>query len=136
MTSETSNPLPKTVPTDRPTDRPTDKPFARGLMPAPIPVQFLDETGNRVQVITDDYPEPAPEQLVAAYRAMVIGRRFDIEATTLTKHPPPHLEQIHLPGVERVLDAIARLQWDDDPDTRFPEDDGTDVNSGMDANNG
>jgi len=28
-------------------------------------------------------------------------------------YPPPKLEQIHLPGVERVLDAIARLQWDD-----------------------
>ena len=34
-------------------------------------------------------------------------------------YPPPKLEHIHLPGVERVLDAIARLQWDDDPDTRF-----------------
>ena len=34
-------------------------------------------------------------------------------------YPPPKLEHIHLPGVERVLDAIARLQWDDDADTRF-----------------
>ena len=34
-------------------------------------------------------------------------------------YPPPRLEHIHLPGVERVLDAIARLQWDDQPDTRF-----------------
>jgi 2-oxoisovalerate dehydrogenase E1 component beta subunit len=34
-------------------------------------------------------------------------------------YPPPRLEHIHLPGVERVLDAIARLQWDDDVDTRF-----------------
>jgi 2-oxoisovalerate dehydrogenase E1 component beta subunit len=34
-------------------------------------------------------------------------------------YPPPKLEHIHLPGVERVLDAIARLQWDDHPDTRF-----------------
>jgi pyruvate dehydrogenase E1 component beta subunit len=33
-------------------------------------------------------------------------------------YPPPKLEHIHLPGVERVLDAIARLQWDDKPDTR------------------
>ena len=60
-------------------------PFARGLMPAPIPIQFLDQTGHRVQAFTDDYPEPAPEQLVAAYRAMVIGRRFDIQATALAK---------------------------------------------------
>jgi 2-oxoisovalerate dehydrogenase E1 component beta subunit len=34
-------------------------------------------------------------------------------------YPPPKLEQFHLPGVERVLDAIARLQWDDQPDLRF-----------------
>jgi pyruvate dehydrogenase E1 component beta subunit len=34
-------------------------------------------------------------------------------------YPPPKLEHIHLPGVERVLDAIARLQWDDEADTRF-----------------
>lgn len=63
----------------------TDRPFARGLMPAPIPVQFLDETGHRVQAFTDDYTEPSREQLVAAYSAMVIGRRFDIQATALAK---------------------------------------------------
>jgi pyruvate dehydrogenase E1 component beta subunit len=34
-------------------------------------------------------------------------------------YPPPKLEHLHLPGVERVLDAIARLQWDDEADTRF-----------------
>jgi 2-oxoisovalerate dehydrogenase E1 component beta subunit len=34
-------------------------------------------------------------------------------------YPPPKLEHIHLPGVERVLDAIARLQWEDSPDVRF-----------------
>jgi 2-oxoisovalerate dehydrogenase E1 component beta subunit len=34
-------------------------------------------------------------------------------------YPPPKLEYLHLPGVERVLDAIARLQWDDNPDTAF-----------------
>lgn len=77
MTTKTSTALPKTLP--------VDGPFARGLMPAPIPVQFLDDAGQRVQAITDDYSEPAHEQLVAAYRAMVIGRRFDIQATTLAK---------------------------------------------------
>ena len=77
MTMEMSTPLPQGVPPDRP--------FSRGLMPAPIPVQFLDELGHRVQVITDDYAEPSREQLVAAYRAMVIGRRFDVQATALTK---------------------------------------------------
>jgi len=27
-------------------------------------------------------------------------------------YPPPMLEHHHLPGVDRILDAIARLQWD------------------------
>jgi len=29
-------------------------------------------------------------------------------------YPPPHLEQFHLPNVDRILDAIARLQWEED----------------------
>jgi pyruvate dehydrogenase E1 component beta subunit len=28
-------------------------------------------------------------------------------------YPPPHLEHLHLPNADRILDAIARLQWDD-----------------------
>jgi 2-oxoisovalerate dehydrogenase E1 component subunit beta len=28
-------------------------------------------------------------------------------------YPPPKLEQHHLPGVDRILDTVARLQWDD-----------------------
>jgi 2-oxoisovalerate dehydrogenase E1 component beta subunit len=27
-------------------------------------------------------------------------------------YPPPHLEQYHLPNIDRILDAIARLSWD------------------------
>jgi len=77
MTTNLSPPLPQTLP--------ADGPFSRGLMPAPIPVQFLDDAGHRVQAITDDYAEPSYAQLLAAYRAMVIGRRFDIQATTLAK---------------------------------------------------
>jgi pyruvate dehydrogenase E1 component beta subunit len=34
-------------------------------------------------------------------------------------YPAPKLEHTHLPGVDRVLDAVARLQWDDMPDDRF-----------------
>jgi len=30
-------------------------------------------------------------------------------------YPPPILEHLHLPGVDRVLDTIARLQWADTP---------------------
>jgi pyruvate dehydrogenase E1 component beta subunit len=28
-------------------------------------------------------------------------------------YPPPKLEAHHLPTVDRILDAIDRLQWDD-----------------------
>ncbi|WP_172862199.1 alpha-ketoacid dehydrogenase subunit beta [Micromonospora zamorensis] len=34
-------------------------------------------------------------------------------------YPAPMLEHTHLPGVDRVLDAVARLQWDDQPDPRW-----------------
>lgn len=34
-------------------------------------------------------------------------------------YPPPIIEQHHLPGVDRILDTMARLQWDDVPDERF-----------------
>jgi 2-oxoisovalerate dehydrogenase E1 component beta subunit len=31
-------------------------------------------------------------------------------------YPPPKLEHAHLPGVDRILDAVDRLQFDDEPD--------------------
>ncbi len=34
-------------------------------------------------------------------------------------YPAPKLEHSYLPGVDRVLDAIGRLQWDDEPDTHW-----------------
>jgi 2-oxoisovalerate dehydrogenase E1 component beta subunit len=34
-------------------------------------------------------------------------------------YPPPIIERFHLPCVGRVLDAVARLQWNDDPDPRW-----------------
>jgi pyruvate dehydrogenase E1 component beta subunit len=34
-------------------------------------------------------------------------------------YPAPKLEHVYLPDVDRVLDAVARLQWDDQPDTRW-----------------
>ncbi|MGW0896661.1 transketolase C-terminal domain-containing protein, partial [Streptomyces goshikiensis] len=27
-------------------------------------------------------------------------------------YPPPMLEKHHLPGVDRILDTVARLQWE------------------------
>jgi 2-oxoisovalerate dehydrogenase E1 component beta subunit len=34
-------------------------------------------------------------------------------------YPPPKLEHAHLPGVDRILDAVDRLQFDDEPDPRY-----------------
>jgi pyruvate dehydrogenase E1 component beta subunit len=34
-------------------------------------------------------------------------------------YPPPMLEHHHLPGVDRILDTLERLQRDDEPDTRY-----------------
>jgi pyruvate dehydrogenase E1 component beta subunit len=42
---------------------------------------------------------------LAAPIRRVVG--FDIP------YPPPKLEHVHLPGVDRVLDAVDDLQWDD-----------------------
>ncbi|MBV8931191.1 MAG: alpha-ketoacid dehydrogenase subunit beta [Kutzneria sp.] len=33
--------------------------------------------------------------------------------------PPPMLEHSHLPGVDRILDAVDRLQFADEPDLRY-----------------
>ena len=41
-----------------------------------------------------------------------------------TPYPPPMLEGHHLPSTDRILDAIARLQWDDEPDQRWLSPDG------------
>ncbi|MFF0452827.1 alpha-ketoacid dehydrogenase subunit beta [Nocardia africana] len=34
-------------------------------------------------------------------------------------YPAPKLEKLHLPGVDRVLDALDRLQWNDRADNRW-----------------
>src|SRR3954470_13002632 len=87
MTTHTSEPGTTAGTTTPMTATPpqTDAPFSRGLLPAPLPVRFLNDAGERVQTVVDDYAEPAPEQLLEAYRRMVVGRRFDAQATALTK---------------------------------------------------
>jgi len=37
-------------------------------------------------------------------------------------YPPPKLEHAHLPGVDRILDAVDRLQFDDEPDLQYAGD--------------
>jgi 2-oxoisovalerate dehydrogenase E1 component alpha subunit len=59
------------------------------LLPSPTPVRFLAEDGTAVDEQCHShravYDRPSVEQLRAAHRQMVIGRRFDAQATALTK---------------------------------------------------
>lgn len=57
---------------------------ARPLLPDAEPVSLLDPTGTPLPARTD-YPEPAVDLLRELYRRMVVGRRFDTQATALTK---------------------------------------------------
>jgi 2-oxoisovalerate dehydrogenase E1 component alpha subunit len=54
------------------------------LLPLAAPVRFLAEDGSTVPT-PDGYAWPADEDLLEAYRRMVLGRRFDTQATALTK---------------------------------------------------
>jgi 2-oxoisovalerate dehydrogenase E1 component alpha subunit len=53
------------------------------LLPAAFPVTLLDAEGQPVPV--DDLDLPDDEVLLALHRMMVLGRRFDVQATALTK---------------------------------------------------
>ncbi|WIX84965.1 pyruvate dehydrogenase (acetyl-transferring) E1 component subunit alpha [Amycolatopsis sp. DG1A-15b] len=54
------------------------------LLPSAAPVRFVAEDGSRADE-HGTYGEPAGERLKEAYRLMVLGRRFDVQATALTK---------------------------------------------------
>jgi len=54
------------------------------LLPSKVPVRFVAEDGIP-GTPPAGYQRPADERLVAAYRQMVLGRRFDAQATALTK---------------------------------------------------
>jgi 2-oxoisovalerate dehydrogenase E1 component alpha subunit len=54
------------------------------LLPSEVPVRFVAEDGT-FGTTPAGYEWPADERLVAAYRQMVLGRRFDAQATALTK---------------------------------------------------
>ncbi|NUS08553.1 MAG: pyruvate dehydrogenase (acetyl-transferring) E1 component subunit alpha [Nonomuraea sp.] len=62
----------------------TSRQTVDGLLPSPVPVRFVAEDGTAVEPPAG-YPAPDGEQLVEAYRRMVVGRRFDRQATALTK---------------------------------------------------
>ncbi|OZD19316.1 pyruvate dehydrogenase (acetyl-transferring) E1 component subunit alpha [Rhodococcus sp. 06-156-3C] len=54
------------------------------FMPADLPVQYLSADGKAVDSAAR-YERPTDERLLAMYQAMVSGRRFDQQATALTK---------------------------------------------------
>ncbi|HET6710277.1 pyruvate dehydrogenase (acetyl-transferring) E1 component subunit alpha [Amycolatopsis sp.] len=54
------------------------------LLPSAAPVRFVAEDGSRADR-HGPYGEPAEDRLKEAYRLMVLGRRFDVQATALTK---------------------------------------------------
>ncbi len=72
----------------RPTATDTGGPaqLATRLLPAGTPVRFLDDTGRPAP--GDEragYEAPPTSLLIEGHRRMVIGRRFDAQATALTK---------------------------------------------------
>ena len=54
------------------------------FLPALEPIRFVDESGTAVPA-PSGFAVPPDELLREAYRLMVVGRRFDIQATALTK---------------------------------------------------
>ncbi|MEU6575135.1 pyruvate dehydrogenase (acetyl-transferring) E1 component subunit alpha [Streptomyces sp. NPDC046805] len=60
------------------------RPAPHGLLPSALPVRFVTEAGTAADA-PSAYTEPSDERLREAYRQMVLARRFDRQATTLTK---------------------------------------------------
>ncbi|WP_285774982.1 pyruvate dehydrogenase (acetyl-transferring) E1 component subunit alpha [Microtetraspora sp. NBRC 13810] len=63
----------------------TTRRTAQGLLPSAAPVRFVAEDGTAVARPPGGYTEPPAGLLREAYRRMVAGRRFDTQATALTK---------------------------------------------------
>jgi len=62
----------------------TPRHTVQGLLPSLAPVRFVDESGTAVKP-PSGFEAPPDAMLRQAYRLMVLGRRFDIQATALTK---------------------------------------------------
>ena len=56
----------------------------RKFLPAECAVQYLDAAGELTESEAR-YPRPSDDRLIEMYRHMVLGRRFDTQATALTK---------------------------------------------------
>jgi 2-oxoisovalerate dehydrogenase E1 component alpha subunit len=71
-----------------PTTTTTGEParLATRLLPADTPVRFVDDAGQpALEHERTGYETPSTDLLVEGYRRMVVGRRFDAQATALTK---------------------------------------------------
>ncbi len=55
------------------------------FLPADHPVRYVDQAGKPTGRLVGKYPPPDSDRLVEMYRAMVLGRRFDRQATALTR---------------------------------------------------
>ncbi|MBO2439251.1 pyruvate dehydrogenase (acetyl-transferring) E1 component subunit alpha [Actinomadura nitritigenes] len=60
------------------------RPAVEGLLPSAAPVRFVAEDGTAVEPPAGR-TAPADGELLEAYRRMVLGRRFDRQATALTR---------------------------------------------------
>src|SRR6202041_2015613 len=61
-----------------------DGPLPSALLPSPVPLQLIGQDG-RPGANPGELALPEPVALRELYRRMVLGRRFDIQATALTK---------------------------------------------------
>lgn len=61
------------------------RPDFREFLPASEPVSYLDQSGSRLDSPGVRYPAAGSDRLLEMYRSMVLGRRFDQQATALTK---------------------------------------------------
>ncbi|WP_131739116.1 pyruvate dehydrogenase (acetyl-transferring) E1 component subunit alpha [Actinomadura roseirufa] len=86
-----------------------DRSGAEALLPSAEPVRFLTDSGAAVRG-RQRYAPPEPEVLRRAYRDMVVGRRFDAQATALTKqgrlavYPSSHGQEACQVGAVLALD--------------------------------
>ncbi|MCX4472099.1 pyruvate dehydrogenase (acetyl-transferring) E1 component subunit alpha [Micromonospora sp. NBC_01655] len=82
--SPRTRPPAKKKPTKAPAGEQATTDPAAALLPQPEPVRLLDPDGTPLPARAD-YPEPPVKALRELYRRMVVGRRFDTQATALTK---------------------------------------------------
>lgn len=85
------------------------------LLPARAPVRFINERGGLVKGARGgEFTLPAPEVLLSAYRALVLGRRFDRQAMSLVKqgrlavYPSSHGQEA---GEVGAVLAVRPTDW-------------------------